>query len=886
MSARTKAMDGAGHLELFQSPSSRDLHRQRLLALDKGQPILVAEAPSGYGKTVLARSWLGQAPEGVRRAWVTLDESTRDPAVLLERVAMSLFGPLPEEREAVPDDEANRAERFAQIAELLSDEQQPVWLVFDDAHMLADSSARNYLRRLLLGSGPHLRIFIAMQPVAMDVGLGNLTAQNRVCWINAGSLALTRDEVGEVARLREHHADAQQLDWLVRATQGWPALVQLALAVPRDRGQHFPSSIGRLGPVREYIYERFLSRLEPAERDVLWILACVGDAPLALLRALAPAQPDAESSLQRLFTIGIVQQGEPLHGPQVHIHPLVCEAVLRVLSPERAQGKPQLQLAAANWYWRHGLGTAAVRLLLEAGRDHLPTARDWLFELSSALVFKHGQHQTVLDLVEQWEFAADRCDALLDRMATWALIFQRRFAEAQLRLERALGALRDVESEDEGQLQRAVILALSDDYESAGKLSLDWLERHKHKSSFLSSIAWTVYGFQLKCIGDADLAMTLLLEAHRGFNQAQSGFGTAWAHVVGALALVKVGSYRDALAEVERGIARCGNASGLGGQRAMLRGVEAFIRYERNELASVREILNEGLPLLPEQSAVDVIVLGFTAAARMRAAAGDVGAALDLLSEGESCGKERDFPRLSLSLLAERALVLARSGATGQARQVAESAGLRPDAQPRSGLRWDRAGRLYARLALADGDAETAQQLLAPLLARTRVSKQRYKLCELLILKSLADEQKRNDSAAFDALTEALGLAAAENYVRVFLDEGAELGSLLRRWLKAHAAAPRLRSEAGWAEALLKEMDAGQDQAQASRDLPLQPLNKRERQILSLLDQGLSNAEIAARCFLVEGTVKWNLHNLYGKLGVKSRTAALRAAREHGILQS
>ena len=49
---------------------------------------------------------------------------------------------------------------------------------------------------------------------------------------------------------------------------------------------------------------------------------------------------------------------------------------------------------------------------------------------------------------------------------------------------------------------------------------------------------------------------------------------------------------------------------------------------------------------------------------------------------------------------------------------------------------------------------------------------------------------------------------------------------------------------------------------------------------------GRSNAEIAARCFLVEGTIKWNLHNLYGKLGVRSRTAALRAARAHGILQS
>ncbi|MGH8516699.1 MAG: helix-turn-helix domain-containing protein, partial [Panacagrimonas sp.] len=59
--------------------------------------------------------------------------------------------------------------------------------------------------------------------------------------------------------------------------------------------------------------------------------------------------------------------------------------------------------------------------------------------------------------------------------------------------------------------------------------------------------------------------------------------------------------------------------------------------------------------------------------------------------------------------------------------------------------------------------------------------------------------------------------------------------------------------------------------------------NRRERQILALLDEGLSNARIAARCFLTEGTVKWYLHSLFVKFDVGNRTALLHAIRAANI---
>ncbi|MGH8522940.1 MAG: helix-turn-helix domain-containing protein [Gammaproteobacteria bacterium] len=62
-------------------------------------------------------------------------------------------------------------------------------------------------------------------------------------------------------------------------------------------------------------------------------------------------------------------------------------------------------------------------------------------------------------------------------------------------------------------------------------------------------------------------------------------------------------------------------------------------------------------------------------------------------------------------------------------------------------------------------------------------------------------------------------------------------------------------------------------------------LTRREHQILDLLATGRSTKEIATQVFLSKDTVKYHLKNIYGKLCVRNRTAALMAAGENGLLQ-
>jgi DNA-binding NarL/FixJ family response regulator len=61
-------------------------------------------------------------------------------------------------------------------------------------------------------------------------------------------------------------------------------------------------------------------------------------------------------------------------------------------------------------------------------------------------------------------------------------------------------------------------------------------------------------------------------------------------------------------------------------------------------------------------------------------------------------------------------------------------------------------------------------------------------------------------------------------------------------------------------------------------------LTARERQILTAVSRGLSNKAISEELWVTEQTVKFHLTNVYRKLGVPSRTAAVRYAHEHGLV--
>lgn len=126
---------------------------------------------------------------------------------------------------------------------------------------------------------------------------------------------------------------------------------------------------------------------------------------------------------------------------------------------------------------------------------------------------------------------------------------------------------------------------------------------------------------------------------------------------------------------------------------------------------------------------------------------------------------------------------------------------------------------------------------------------------------------------------EALEIGGAEGYVRPFLDQGPSIHALVEGWMQKSGG--RALAANALAARILGQL--GRPDARNSSKSSAPALNKRERQILQLIDQGLSNAQVGARCFLSPGTVKWYLQNLYEKFGVNNRTGLLRVIRQQGV---
>lgn len=107
------------------------------------------------------------------------------------------------------------------------------------------------------------------------------------------------------------------------------------------------------------------------------------------------------------------------------------------------------------------------------------------------------------------------------------------------------------------------------------------------------------------------------------------------------------------------------------------------------------------------------------------------------------------------------------------------------------------------------------------------------------------------------------------------------LGGLALRWLPLDTLLPEhiLRRLENWGAA-----QAGLAAASPDQSLLVEPLSPRELEVLCLIDQGLSNSEIADQLIVAQSTVKTHINNIYGKLGARTRLQALKRAEKLGLL--
>jgi len=318
----------------------------------------------------------------------------------------------------------------------------------------------------------------------------------------------------------------------------------------------------------------------------------------------------------------------------------------------------------------------------------------------------------------------------------------------------------------------------------------------------------------------------------------------------------------------------------------------AEVAYQRGELDAALQPLTDGIAVCRQLAYTQPLATGLATLAWIRQAHGDAAGALDAIEEAMRVAPSPTVTSLLNPVPAQRARLLLAQGDLAAAARWTDERGLGPDDEPSYPREPEQL--VLARVLLAHGLPEQALGLLDRLHAVATAQGRTGSVIEIQGLRALALAGNGHDTGAVAALDEALTLARPEGWLRVFVDEGAPMATLLRRLAVAATrsqavAAARLpgpyldRLLHAFQQAGLPVLPRPRPGGAAPGGLVL-PLSGRELEVLELLAAGRSNQAIAEELVVTRDTVKSHVTHILDKLGVTNRTQAVTRARQLGLL--
>lgn len=884
-------------------PHSRvhPVRRPRLderLSAGLSRKLTLIAAPAGFGKTTLLCGWISQS--SYRTAWLSLDAGDNDSTRFWAYFISSLRQLYPQlcpgilslMQSAQPP--AIHSILTALINEIAAITGEVV-IVLDDYHVIDFQPIHEGLTFLVthMPENMHLVVTTRADP---PIPLARLRAHDQLAEVRANDLRFTTDETASfLTEVMGLGLTAKEVAALEARTEGWIAGLQIAALSMRGRDdlpEFVETFSGSHRLILEYLAEEVLHQQPEGKLQFLLKTSILNRLCGSLCDALTGGS-DGQAVLEDLVSTNLFILPIDEKGVWYRYHHLFAE-VLRVrLNKDHPSLISELHRRASSWHLQQGMMDEAVRHAL-AGADVSEAARligsaagnmlrqgesvsltGWLDALPEEAIFAHPR----LCLVRGWTYFMG---------PKFSLEMAEKWAQYSLMRAEADGSLDSELAGEVGALQ-AMLAATRGEVTRSLELSQQALNLLPNDSPWRSAIVFCL-GTAHYLSGDIAAAVPVLNEAVQLSQEPKENYiRLAAASFLGEILVLKgqldgaVEWFEQVLEWADPELPQKGGMMAYGGL--------ANIMCERGRLAAAQVYIHQGIEQLEQLGGAWSAFVLYRALARVYTADNKWSNALEALQRARQIGEVAQVDLVVTQADALRArLHLARGDLTA-AESWAKNGGLHPEDDQA-----DHPGRreveylTLARVLSKQGRHSEALSLLERLLRAAQAEDRKGSAIAILILKSCLLQGVGDTAAALVWLEQAVTLAEPEGFFRIFVEEGDLMRRLLLRF-RAHlekqpGGAANEHSAALWE--YTKKLLSGLPRLSPPESGPQEPLlgevSERELEVLYLINEGLTNQEIADQLVIAVSTVKTHINHLYGKFGVRSRTQILANARQLGLL--
>jgi LuxR family maltose regulon positive regulatory protein len=859
------------------------LGRPRLLkVLDQAlrHRLLLLDGPAGCGKTTLLCQWYEALKKRrTRAAWLSICRSGPEPAdlVLCLAWALHLAGLRFVSAGMLIEETYDHCDPFNALAAVLAELralEEPIVLLLDDIDQLHTQPSRQLIDALVEEAPPNLSIVMASR-ARPGFSWGHLQARGLVYRVGSQELMFTATEARAVLRDSLSPTDAETL---LTLTDGWPIAVQLA----KLSFQHRPLSRENLaafqapgGDIAVYLAEQVVASLPPPIHSFL--------SDTSILECLTPELVDAirerGDSDRMLYSLEAYQ---PLllildrTQRQYRLHPLLRDFLrdsLRTSQPEafNALNRRAARALAAQGRLREGVQHAVAAGNVELGCLLLSQQRP----VRHCVIHGAGEVKECIRLLGAIDWRQHPRIWMAQQLIQWR---EGRVAQAaaDFAASHTLYPHLSVECRLESLIVRAVLASC---YSSRCSAVLDECEREyaacAREEPIVRASLNTFAAVANIQNGRFEAAGAALTHSALHFNSPSTNLPGLYLDLHWAWIGAARGQLADSVQCLRKVIRR---ARHLPGGKNLISAARIELLDVQYELGALNLELGEISALLGElercDAWFDLFALGYRVAVRAAQLREGMAAALNIIELGRLVARQRamddGLPRLLDCLEAE---LLAHAGDSFGAQERLASALIPKDCTPTVYER-DALASARVTVALRSGQASialvAADEWISAVTRENRgVALIRATILRGVCLRSLgrieADEQ----------MHKAVILATPQRVVGPFIE-----ASVL--W---HESLETLRTDEVGVPEVAQHLERLRTQCGAGLETNslLGRLSPREREILHALTAGGSNKQVARDLGVTKDAIKFHLKNVFRKLGVHSRGAALALVHSRSI---